>query len=37
MHFFLDPQRSLEHWLIGNGREFLSHGILVAIEDDLQN
>ena len=35
--FFLDPHRSLEHWLIEAGRKFLSHEILVAIEDDLQN
>jgi hypothetical protein len=34
--FFLDPQRSLERWLIGTGRKFLSHEILEAIEDDLQ-
>ena len=34
--FFLDPQRSLERWLIGTGREFLSHEILVAIKDHLQ-
>ena len=34
--FFLGPPRSLERWLIGTGREFLSREILVAIEDDLQ-
>jgi hypothetical protein len=34
--FFLDPQRSLERWVIGTGRKFLSHEILIAIEDDLQ-
>jgi hypothetical protein len=34
--FFLDPQRSLERWLIGTDRKFLNHEILVAIEDDLQ-
>ena len=34
--FFLDPQRSLERWLIRTGRQFLSHEILKAIDDDLQ-
>jgi hypothetical protein len=34
--FCLDPQRSLEHWLIGIGRKFLSHEVLEAIDADLQ-
>ena len=34
--FFLDPQRSLERWLVGTGREFLSSGILEAIDVDLK-
>jgi hypothetical protein len=34
--FFLDEQRSLERWLIGTGRKFLSHEILDVIDADLQ-
>lgn len=34
--FFLDPQRSLERWLIGTGRKALSHEILEVIDADLQ-
>jgi hypothetical protein len=34
--FFLDPQRSLERWLIGTGRKFLGHEVLEAIDADLQ-
>jgi hypothetical protein len=34
--FFLDPERSLERWLIETGKKFLSHEGLEAIEKDLQ-
>jgi hypothetical protein len=34
--FFLDPQRSLERWLIGTGRKFLRHTVLEAIDAALQ-
>lgn len=34
--FFLDPQRSLERWLIETGRKSLSHEILEVIDADLQ-
>src|SRR3954465_5056482 len=32
----LDSQRSLERWLIGTGKEFLSHKVMEAINSDLQ-
>jgi hypothetical protein len=34
--FFLDPQRSLERWLIGTGRKFLSPEVIEVIDADLQ-
>src|SRR5262245_28479374 len=34
--FFHDPQRSLERWLIGTGRGFLSPAICEAVDKDLQ-
>jgi hypothetical protein len=35
--FFLDPQRSLERWLIETGKRFLSPETLEAIEKDSRN
>ena len=34
--FLLDPERSLERWLIGTGRKFLSPAVLEAIDADLR-
>jgi hypothetical protein len=34
--FFLDPQRSLERWLVGTGREFLGPELLETIDVDLK-
>lgn len=35
--FFLDPNRSLERWLLATGRAFVDKGVFKVIDADLKN